>query len=245
MGAVAALRAPDANRRANGIARMFALSLVEREILAAEDARRAATRRRSSGASAFTNRTRPVLAQNSPGALPALAAVACERAIRVSDAWHALCSPTLRIRRAHGGNRREKGRTTMANAIDLHVGKRLRRRRRLLGLTQQQLAESIGIRFQQIQKYECGANRVTASRLYELAVALNVPVNYFFEGLQQVASPANPGAPANDRDLIAADVLSQKETLELIRAYYKLGERPRRRLLDLAKALQDESTDAA
>jgi len=134
----------------------------------------------------------------------------------------------------------------MANAIDLHVGKRLRRRRRLLGLTQQQLAESIGIRFQQIQKYECGANRVTASRLYELAVALNVPVNYFFEGLQQAAtSPTAPGAPANDRDLIAADVLSQKETLELIRAYYKLGERPRRRLLDLAKALQDESTDAA
>lgn len=137
---------------------------------------------------------------------------------------------------------------TMASATDLHVGKRLRRRRRLLGLTQQQLAESIGIRFQQIQKYECGANRVTASRLYELAIALNVPVNYFFEGLQ-VAAPAaadgTPGAPANDRDLIAADVLSQKETLELIRAYYKLGERPRRRLLDLAKALQDESTDAA
>jgi transcriptional regulator with XRE-family HTH domain len=135
----------------------------------------------------------------------------------------------------------------MANAIDLHVGKRLRRRRRLLGLTQQQLAESIGIRFQQIQKYECGANRVTASRLYELAVALNVPVNYFFEGLQAStpAVPGAPGAPANDRDLIAADVLSQKETLELIRAYYKLGERPRRRLLDLAKALQDENTDAA
>lgn len=134
----------------------------------------------------------------------------------------------------------------MANAIDLHVGKRLRRRRRLLGLTQQQLAKSIGIRFQQIQKYECGANRVTASRLYELAVALNVPVNYFFEGLQAApAVPGAPGAPANDRDLIAADVLSQKETLELIRAYYKLGERPRRRLLDLAKALQDEFTDAA
>ena len=134
----------------------------------------------------------------------------------------------------------------MANAIDLHVGKRLRRRRRLLGLTQQQLAESIGIRFQQIQKYECGANRVTASRLFELSVALNVPVNYFFEGLQSAAQQVSaPGAPANDRELIAADVLSQKETLELIRAYYRLGERPRRRLLDLAKALQDESTDAA
>ncbi|MDX2235451.1 MAG: helix-turn-helix transcriptional regulator [Hyphomonadaceae bacterium] len=134
----------------------------------------------------------------------------------------------------------------MANEIDLHVGKRLRRRRRLLGLTQQQLAESIGIRFQQIQKYECGANRVTASRLYELSVSLNVPVGYFFEGLQATADAAT-GLPnvANDRDLIAADVLSQKETLELIRAYYKLGERPRRRLLDLAKALQDENTDAA
>lgn len=133
----------------------------------------------------------------------------------------------------------------MANDIDLHVGKRLRRRRRLLGMTQQQLADLVGIRFQQIQKYECGANRVTASRLFELAVALAVPVNYFFEGLPQAAEAMATDAPANDRDLIAADVLSQKETLELIRAYYKLGERPRRRLLDLAKALQDESTDAA
>jgi len=78
----------------------------------------------------------------------------------------------------------------MANAIDLHVGKRLRRRRRLLGLTQQQLAESIGIRFQQIQKYECGANRVTASRLYELSVALNVPVNVEFSwGATEVKPP--------------------------------------------------------
>ena len=128
--------------------------------------------------------------------------------------------------------------------VNLYVGKRLRRRRRLLGLTQQRLAEAIGIRFQQVQKYECGANRVTASRLYELSVALSVPVNYFFEGLQ-VVNPAAPGVPANDRDLIAADVLNQNETVELIRAYYKLGERPRRRLLDLAKALQKDSVDAA
>jgi transcriptional regulator with XRE-family HTH domain len=157
-----------------------------------------------------------------------------------------LCSPVCR-KAADGSLAEERERAeAMANSIDLHVGKRLRRRRRLLGLTQQQLAESIGIRFQQIQKYECGANRVTASRLYELAVALNVPVNYFFEGLQ-ANDPAGAvdAQPANDRELIAADVLSQKETLELIRAYYKLGERPRRRLLDLAKALQDESTDAA
>ena len=73
----------------------------------------------------------------------------------------------------------------MTNEIDLHVGKRLRRRRRLLGLTQQQLAESVGIRFQQIQKYECGANRVSASRLFELAESLDVPVQYFYEGLSR------------------------------------------------------------
>jgi transcriptional regulator with XRE-family HTH domain len=133
----------------------------------------------------------------------------------------------------------------MPETIDLHVGKRLRRRRRLLGLTQQQVAESIGIRFQQIQKYECGANRVTASRLYELAESLNVPMNYFFEGLPQADAAAASPLAANDRDRISADVLSQKETLELIRVYYKLGERPRRRLLDLAKCLQEETTDAA
>lgn len=133
----------------------------------------------------------------------------------------------------------------MANEIDLHVGRRLRRRRRLLGLTQQQLAECIGIRFQQVQKYECGANRVTASRLYELAGALQAPVSYFYEGLSSgnAAIPL-PSAPANDSDL-GSDLMSQKETLELIRVYYRLGERPRRRLLDLAKALQDDASDVA
>lgn len=133
----------------------------------------------------------------------------------------------------------------MANEIDLHVGRRLRRRRRLLGLTQQQLAQSIGIRFQQVQKYECGANRVTASRLYELASALQAPVSYFYEGLSVGNSAIIPTvAPANDSDL-GSDLMSQKETLELIRAYYRLGERPRRRLLDLAKALQDDASDVA
>lgn len=133
----------------------------------------------------------------------------------------------------------------MANEIDLHVGRRLRRRRRLLGLTQQQLAQCIGIRFQQVQKYECGANRVTASRLYELANALQAPVSYFYEGLSAGNSAIPlPSAPANDSDL-GSDLMSQKETLELIRVYYRLGERPRRRLLDLAKALQDDATDVA
>ena len=75
----------------------------------------------------------------------------------------------------------------MATSIELHVGRRLRRRRRLVGMTQQQLANNVGIRFQQIQKYECGANRITASRLFELSSALSVPVQYFYDGLNAVS----------------------------------------------------------
>ena len=119
----------------------------------------------------------------------------------------------------------------MANDIDLYVGKRLRRRRRLLGLTQQQLAEAVGIRFQQIQKYECGANRISASRLFELSEALHVSVQYFYDGLAEQEIEPEGGGELNP------DVLSQKETIDLIRAYYRLGEGPRRRLLDLAKSL--------
>jgi len=122
----------------------------------------------------------------------------------------------------------------MANDIDLYVGKRLRRRRRLLGLTQQQLAESVGIRFQQIQKYECGANRISASRLFELSEALHVPVQYFYDGLADEAQSPMAGGDLNP------DVMSQKETIDLIRAYYRLSEGPRRRLLDLAKSLNTE-----
>jgi len=123
----------------------------------------------------------------------------------------------------------------MTNDIDLFVGKRLRRRRRLLGLTQQSLAEQVGIRFQQIQKYECGANRVSAARLFELSEALSVPIQYFYEGLSQNNDPAL-GAP--NPEIIAPDVLSKKETMDLVRAYYSMGEGPRKHLLDLAKSLE-------
>ena len=127
----------------------------------------------------------------------------------------------------------------MGNEIDVHLGKRLRRRRRLLGLTQQQLAGACGVRFQQIQKYECGANRITASRLFDLSRAMNVTVQYFFDGM----APANPMPnAANDAEQMEGDILSQKETLELVRAYYRLGERPRKRLLELAKALEGDNT---
>ena len=134
----------------------------------------------------------------------------------------------------------QKGRPLMANDIDLHLGKRLRRRRRLLGLTQQQLAGSVGVRFQQIQKYECGANRISAARLWQLAQSLEVPIGYFYDGL---ADDARPDVAAEKPDA-AGEMFARKETLDLIRAYYQLGERPRRRLLDLAKSLNGEG-DAA
>ena len=91
----------------------------------------------------------------------------------------------------------------MAAEIDLHLGRRLRRRRRLLGLTQQQLGERVGVRFQQIQKYECGANRLSAARLWELAEALETPVTYFYDGLT-MERPARPAEPAPHPALNAA-----------------------------------------
>ena len=131
----------------------------------------------------------------------------------------------------------------MGDDIDLHLGKRLRRRRRLLGLTQQQVAEGVGIRFQQIQKYECGANRISAARLWQLAQVLDVPVNYFYDGLTETPMRRERDGMGESRggDARPADPLAGKETQDLIRAYQNLGERPRRRLLDLARSLNTES----
>ena len=122
----------------------------------------------------------------------------------------------------------------MAHHVDVHVGKRIRHRRWLAGMTQHNLAESVGIKFQQIQKYETGANRVSASRLWDIADALDVNVGFFFEGLDQeaqVEGQSGEGAPA--------DILSDKEALELIRSYYSIPENQRRRLFDLARVLSD------
>lgn len=126
----------------------------------------------------------------------------------------------------------------MAHPIDHHVGQRLRQRRRLLGLTQQKLAEAVNIRFQQIQKYESGANRISASRLWSLSRALDIPVSYFFDGLNGL----DHGAPMRAHDQNGAngngaDVFNQKETIDLVRAYYNMKDEPRRKLLDLAKAM--------
>jgi transcriptional regulator with XRE-family HTH domain len=127
----------------------------------------------------------------------------------------------------------------VGNDIDLHLGKRLRRRRRLLGLTQQQLAATVGVRFQQIQKYECGANRISAARLWRLSEALEVPVGYFYDGLTGVACREAPAERGEGGEMMA-----RAETQDLIRAYYQLEEKPRRRLLDLAKSLNGDAETA-
>lgn len=117
--------------------------------------------------------------------------------------------------------------------INVFVGKKIRRRRRLLGLTQQQLAGTVGVRFQQVQKYECGANKVSAERLWQISEALEVPIGYFYEGYVEV-NGSEPLAPED------ADLLQAKETRQLVKAYYVLGEVPRRRLLQLAQSLHEE-----
>src|SRR5690348_3032013 len=130
----------------------------------------------------------------------------------------------------------------MMDLIDIHLGRRLRRRRRILGLTQQQLADACGVRFQQIQKYECAANRMSAARLWRLAEVLEVPVSYFYEGFAAAKAQAllqgELPVPVADQ---SGEVFARKETRDLVRAYYQLGERPRRRLLDLAKSLNGEA----
>jgi len=99
-------------------------------------------------------------------------------------------------------------------------------------MTQQQLAEKVGIKFQQIQKYETGMNRISASRLWDIAETLDVPVGFFFEGLGHAAETARP-------DNAPADILADKEALELVRSYYAIPENQRKRLFDLARVLSD------
>ncbi|MGI3187061.1 helix-turn-helix domain-containing protein [Nioella aestuarii] len=116
----------------------------------------------------------------------------------------------------------------MKHPVDIHVGKRVRHRRWMVGMTQQQLAERVGIKFQQIQKYETGMNRVSASRLWEIAAAMEVPVSFFFEGLE---GGVETGAT------LPGDVLADKEALELVRSYYAIPENQRRQLYELARVL--------
>lgn len=130
----------------------------------------------------------------------------------------------------------------MPNPIDVHVGSRIRLRRTLLGMSQGKLGEAIGLTFQQVQKYERGINRIGSSRMYELARVLDVPVEYFFgemsadvakRGHQHAVGRATETPEGHDRD-----PMTKRETLELVRAYYKITDgKIRKHLFEMTKAL--------
>ncbi|MDB5368015.1 MAG: transcriptional regulator [Rhodospirillales bacterium] len=124
--------------------------------------------------------------------------------------------------------------------IDVHVGTRVRLRRTLLGMSQEKLGQAIGLTFQQVQKYERGANRIGASRLYDLSRVLDVPVSFFFDDLpaEVEADGFSPSMGFRDEATGDANPMAKRETLELVRAYYRIPDPLlRRRLFDLAKAL--------
>jgi transcriptional regulator with XRE-family HTH domain len=140
------------------------------------------------------------------------------------------------------GRRRQK--YDKPNPTDVHVGARVRLRRTLLGMSQEKLGDAIGLTFQQVQKYERGANRVGASRLYDLSRVLDVPVSFFFEDMAVAGEPEpRVGGLSEAGDGYEADPMLKRETLELVRAYYKITDpHIRRRLFDLAKALAKSPT---
>jgi transcriptional regulator with XRE-family HTH domain len=126
---------------------------------------------------------------------------------------------------------------TTYHPVDVHVGRRMHQRRALLGMNQTMLGAAVGLTYQQIQKYERGANRISSSRLWQFAKALDVPVSFFFEDM-----PASAGRKAGaersgpfQRD---KDPLVKRETLELVRGYYKIEDRRlRKRIFEMVKAM--------
>jgi transcriptional regulator with XRE-family HTH domain len=135
------------------------------------------------------------------------------------------------------------------NPIDVHVGKRLRLRRTLLGMSQERLGELLGLTFQQVQKYERGVNRIGSSRLFELGQILDVPISFFFDDLPETVTGAGGAVSGYAISGLAEEraafdheddalPLDKRETLELVRAYYRIGDPAvRKRLFELAKAL--------
>ena len=140
---------------------------------------------------------------------------------------------------------RQKG--DKPNPIDIHVGSRVRLRRNMLGLSQERLGEAIGLTFQQVQKYERGANRIGASRLMELSRVLDVPVSFFFDETDPVRAPAIPmGFEETPQEGFDSDPMRKRETQDLIGAYYEIDDAAvRRRLFELAKALAARATSEA
>lgn len=133
-------------------------------------------------------------------------------------------------RKKRAGRRRGDG----PHPVDIHVGSRVRQRRTLLGMSQEKLGDALGLTFQQVQKYERGANRVGASRLHDISRILDVPVSYFFEELSGSAAAGLAEEPA----AFERDPMAKRETLELVRAYYRITDpKVRKRIFELTKAV--------
>ncbi len=136
----------------------------------------------------------------------------------------------------------------IAHPVDIHVGDRLRARRTLLGLTQEALADAVDLTFQQIQKYERGANRIGASKLFQFSKMLGVPVGYFFERLDdKLGDPASGYAVGMDYQRTsppARDVMNRRETLELVRAYYQISNTETRNAIRLMFAALANASEA-
>lgn len=131
--------------------------------------------------------------------------------------------------------------------VDKHVGQRIRARRSLLGISQERLAESVGVTFQQIQKYESGTNRVSAGRLYQLSNILQIPVTYFYEQFgKEVMEYASMGMSYNTQEAFEQqkDVMKEKETINLVRTYYKIKDpEARKDILKFVKSMADRFAD--
>ncbi len=132
--------------------------------------------------------------------------------------------------------------TGVPNPVDVHVGARLRIRRTLLGMNQTALGDAIGLTFQQVQKYENGTNRISASRLFDLSRVLDVPIEYFFGDMPAEVSASSPATEkrgkAKKPPSYEPDPMATRETLELVRGYYKIRDpQIRKRLCRLARAM--------
>jgi transcriptional regulator with XRE-family HTH domain len=134
------------------------------------------------------------------------------------------------------------------NPIDQHVGSRVRMRRVLVGMSQEKLGEALGLTFQQVQKYEKGTNRIGASRLQQIARALNVQPSFFFDGAPSPQTEAMPGMAEESNSAYVIDFLSTTEGLQLNKAFSRIKDaRMRKRIVDLIIAIagQDETCDAS
>ena len=130
-----------------------------------------------------------------------------------------------------------------ASAVDVHVGGRIRIRRRLIGMSQESLAQALGLTFQQVQKYERGSNRVSASKLYATAKVLDVPVHYFFDGLSDSEAGQDPADDGRERSI--HDFLQTSAGLELADSFPKLSSALQRRILEFVRVLANEATGAS